>query len=90
MRPDWEKHSAPEDAFVRHVQLASPEFVDAYFRDESLTVELGKEGSIHTVTGSGNQTGTGSGTVLTVGQPYNYEKWVGIARKVTNDYHLYA
>ena len=83
-RPDWDS-TPPEDAFVRHVQLASPEFVDAYFRDEGLTMDLSREGSATNI----GQTGSGT---MTVGHPFNYGKWVGmgIARKVTNDYSLYA
>ncbi|KAL5533429.1 FIG4 [Sanghuangporus sanghuang] len=87
-RPDWDI-APPEEAFVRHVQLAKPSFVDKLFREEG-----GRREAAATSATAGGAGGPGGGVGHSVGATgyttFNYEKWVklGTARKVTGDYSL--
>lgn len=93
-RPDWDI-APPDEAFIRHVQLAKPSFVDRLFRDDGgrreATVFGGPgAGGGGPGVGGGHISGvTGSGQGHTT---FNYEKWVrtGTARKVTGDYSFVA
>lgn len=86
-RPDWDL-APPDEIFVRHVNLATPSFIDAYFRD--VQPDLSRRdggGSSNTATGAaGGSAGPGGYPTTT----FNYEKWVrtGTARKVTGDFSL--
>lgn len=68
---------------MRHVQLATPSFVDVLFR------ESGESSSSRRETGGG---GGGGASGVGYNTTFNYEKWVktGTTRKVTGDFSLVA